>query len=320
MSDTSSLNLQALRLPNNPILYPNLPGLSGEVGANINGPSLIRVPDWIENPLGLYYLYFAHHGGQYIRLAYSNNLQDEWTVYTPGTLHINQTVCVNHIASPDVHVDHHNHEIRMYFHGVHPQKGQVTFVATSKDGLHFTAFPHILGPFYFRVFNYDGWYYAIAKNQNIGGVILRSKDGLTPFERGVDFIANMRHVAVLLKKHTLIVFYSRIGDAPESILMSYVDLTQNWNSWIPSQPILILKPEQDYEGVYLPIQPSQSGAAKGRVRQLRDPAIYDEYNRQYLLYSVAGESGIAIAKLKDTVATLIKAKLDFINGLICKIN
>ncbi|WP_434222739.1 hypothetical protein ACOKW7_12410 [Limnospira platensis CENA597] len=186
----------------------------------------------------------------------------------------------------------------------------------SKDGLHWAVSPEVLGPFYMRVFQYDGWYYAIAKNKNIGGVILRSKDGVTPFERGVDFIPNMRHAAVLLERHTLIVFYSRIGDAPESILMSYVDLTQDWTSWIPSEPILILKPEQDYEGVDLPIQPSQSGAAKGRVRQLRDPAIYEEHNQQYLLYSVAGESGIAIAKLKGTVATLIKAKLDYIKGLI----
>lgn len=98
--------------------------------------------------------------------------------------------------------------------------------------------------------------------------------------------------------------------------MSYVYLTQNWTSWIPSEPILILKPEKDYEGVNLPIKPSQAGVAKGTVRQLRNPAIYEEYNQQYLLYSVAGESGIAIAKLKGTIATLIKAKLDFIKKLI----
>ena len=30
---------------------------------NINGPSLIKVPHWMENPLGKYYLYFAHHKG-----------------------------------------------------------------------------------------------------------------------------------------------------------------------------------------------------------------------------------------------------------------
>lgn len=209
MSDNSLLNLQALRLPKNPIVDANLPGLENEVGKNINGPSLIQVPDWIENSLSRFYLYFAHHAGKFIRLAYSNNFQDEWKVYTPGTLHLNQIskdICRNYIAAPDVHVDHQNRQIRMYFHGVHPRYGQVTFVTISKDGLRFTTIPHILGPFYFRVFHYEGWYYAIAKNKNIGGVVLRSKDGLTPFERGINFIPNMRHSAILLYKHTLIIY------------------------------------------------------------------------------------------------------------------
>jgi hypothetical protein len=37
----------------------------------------------------------------------------------------------------------------------------------------------------------------------------------------------------------------------------------------------------------------------GPVRQLRDPAIFREDGRTWLLYSVAGENGIAIAELKD---------------------
>lgn len=298
------LKLQAVRLPNNPILYPNQPGLEGEVGANINGPSLIRVPDWVENPLSRYYLYFAHHSGQYIRLAYSNNLQGPWTVHDSGTLHIDQldqTICTDHIASPDVHVDRQNGQVMMYFHSLHPILGQVSFLATSRDGLNFTASSKVLGPFYMRVFQYGGCYYAIAKNKNVGGVILRSKDGVTPFYRGVHFIPNMRHAAVLLEKDTLIVFYSRIGDAPESILMSYVDLTEDWTSWRASPSSLILEPEQDYEGVDLPIQPLQKGKAQGRLRQLRDPVIYQEDNKSYLLYSISGESGIAIAELKSII-------------------
>jgi hypothetical protein len=35
------------------------------------------------------------------------------------------------------------------------------------------------------------------------------------------------------------------------------------------------------------------------VHQLRDPAVYEEDGRTYLLYSVAGESGIAMAELFD---------------------
>ena len=37
--------------------------------------------------------------------------------------------------------------------------------------------------------------------------------------------------------------------------------------------------------------------AYGHVNQLRDPAIYEEDGGVYLLYAVAGESGIAIAEL-----------------------
>ena len=39
------------------------------MGDNINGPSLIRVPNWVEGRLSRYYLYFADHKGAYIRLA-----------------------------------------------------------------------------------------------------------------------------------------------------------------------------------------------------------------------------------------------------------
>ena len=65
---------------------------------NVNGPSLIKVPDWIPNPLGKYYLYFAHHAGGFIRLAYSDDLFGEWTVHEAGTLHLGQTPCIEHIA------------------------------------------------------------------------------------------------------------------------------------------------------------------------------------------------------------------------------
>jgi hypothetical protein len=34
------------------------------------------------------------------------------------------------------------------------------------------------------------------------------------------------------------------------------------------------------------------------VRQLRDPAVFEEGGHRYLLFCVAGEQGIAIAKLE----------------------
>ena len=47
-----------------------------------------------------------------------------------------------------------------------------------------------------------------------------------------------------------------------------------------------------------PMEPSVRGVAYGHVNQLRDPAIFSEGDRNYLLYSVAGESGIGIAEIE----------------------
>lgn len=38
---------------------------------NINGPLIIRIPLLVQNPLGKYYRYFAHHKSDLIRMTYS---------------------------------------------------------------------------------------------------------------------------------------------------------------------------------------------------------------------------------------------------------
>ena len=53
-------------------------------------------------------------------------------------------------------------------------------MAVSKDGLHFKASEEVLGLFYFRVFRWQEAWFAMAK----GGLLYRSKDGLTGFEQG----------------------------------------------------------------------------------------------------------------------------------------
>ncbi|MDX1576500.1 MAG: hypothetical protein R3285_09920, partial [Kiloniellales bacterium] len=75
----------ARRLLSHPIIRPRM---DARMGDNINGPSLLKVPPWIERPLGRYYLYFADHKGDYIRLAYADRLEGPWTVYGPGTLQL----------------------------------------------------------------------------------------------------------------------------------------------------------------------------------------------------------------------------------------
>ena len=80
--------LRIERLLDGPIITPDM---DGRMGSNIAGPSLIRVPDWVEHPLGRYYLYFADHRGLYIRLAYADDLAGPWTMHEPGTLQIEQS-------------------------------------------------------------------------------------------------------------------------------------------------------------------------------------------------------------------------------------
>jgi len=279
------------RFQDNPIIYANM---QGRIGSNINGPSLIRIPDWVSQPLGRYYLYFAHHKGKFIRLAYADELQGPWEIYEPGTLKVGESCCRDHLASPDVHVNSDNRQIRMYYHGVSEQEYQVTKIAVSNDGIKFHCFDEVLGHSYFRVFYWRNYYYALG----MPGVFYRSKDGITGFEKGPTlFSRNMRHSALKLDGNVLSVFYSDVGDIPEHVKMATIDISGEWMKWKESEAVTILKPEIDYEGVGLSLEPSVRDWAPHQVRQLRDPAIYREGDDTYLLYSVAGESGIAIARL-----------------------
>ena len=289
-------SLRAERLPNNPLITP---ASAPSIGANINGPSVIRVPAWIEKPLGRYYLYFAHHGGQHIRLAYADAPEGPWSVYEPGTLQLDEAPAMQgHIASPDVHVDHARHELRMYYHGVTRERpGQWTCVAFSSDGLRFRSESELLCKFYLRAWTWRGAVYGLAKSDNDGyGVLLRSPDGLQPFAVREPFLADMRHAAVYLSGHTLLVLYTRVGDAPERILATTIDLRSDWQEWEATEPRELLRPELPYEGTAYPVEPSRPGSATG-VRQLRDPCLFAEDDKLYLYYSIAGEEGLAGARL-----------------------
>jgi len=274
---------------------------SKSIGHNINGPSVIRAPQWLDKPLGTFYMYFAHHGGKHIRLAHADDLAGPWTVHEPGTLKLEEAkgVIKGHVASPDVHLDNKAKTIWMYFHGPGRRVGrQITGVATSKDGLTFTAEPQMIADFYFRRFRWKGTWYALAKSGNKGGQLLRSDDPRAQFKvRKKQLIPGMRHAAVMVRGDTLLVFYSRGGDCPERILLSTVRMTDDWNKWELSKPIDVLKPEKDYEGIRYPLKPSRWGSAV-KVHQLRDPCIFEDAGKLYLFYSVAGEMAIAMAEVE----------------------
>ena len=313
------------RLLDRPIITPEL---HPSLGPNIQGPSLIRVPDWVPKRLGTYYLYFADHKGRYIRLAYADNLLGPWRIHVPGSMQLEGSHLLTepptgpaeqlaklraapqpanllhdafteattpHIASPDVQVDHENRRIVMYYHGLNGLSQQVTRAATSSDGIAFNARPEILGRTYFRTFIHDGYTYAMA----MPGQFYRSKNALSGFEQGpLLFNPNMRHAALLKRGNTLLVFWTQVGDIPERILLSTIDLSGDWKAWSVTPAVEVLRPEREWEGATAPALPSKRSTAYGRVNQLRDPAVFEEGGRTFLLYAVAGESGIALAEVK----------------------
>ncbi|MCH2459719.1 MAG: hypothetical protein MK239_01590 [Gemmatimonadetes bacterium] len=325
-AQTGELGIRVERLLSEPIIAP---GIHPSIGENIQGPSLIRVPDWIEDPLGAYYLYFADHKGLYIRMAYADDLKGPWRIYAPGSLQIEDShfpaeppevsrdeaerlrassrtagdgishdrlfeATTPHIASPDVHVDDENYRIIMYFHGLEGVSRQSSRVARSPDGIHFQALPEVLGRTYMRIFQHGGYTYAMA----MPGQFYRSHNALGGFEEGPRlFNSSMRHSALLLRDDTLFVFWTQVGHVPERILLSTIDLSSDWRSWSESAPTEILRPEYDWEGADAPLEPSVRSTAYGQVNQLRDPAIFEEDGEVFLLYAVAGESGIALAQV-----------------------
>jgi len=158
-------SFETIRLNNgNPIIEPSMFN-NPDDGENINGPSLIRVPDWIPtnrraHPSAQYYLYFAHHSGDYIRMAWAANIEGPYTLYDDFTsrgdrgvldnnrrdIELNNGIRIeeNHLASPDVIVDNENQRIIMYFHSgssffVNGDEvnRQVTWVSTAPYGLEF---------------------------------------------------------------------------------------------------------------------------------------------------------------------------------------
>lgn len=323
--------MRAARLGSGPIIHA---GSHPSIGTNIQGPSLIEVPAWVSQPLGRYYLYFADHKGRHIRLAYADELTGPWEVHEPGALQLADSrfpvenftitedhltslvqayekalgpdamprdvrtdVTAAHIASPDVHVDHTAQRIVMYFHGLERIAYQCTRVATSTDGITFAALPEVLGPSYFRAFRWREHTYALA----MPGRFFRSADGLTNFSEGPKlFDTRMRHSAVHVvpSESVLQVFWTQVGDAPERIYLSTIDLNPDWMEWVESPPTEILRPEHSWEGADQPVEPSVRSDINVPVNQLRDPALFEADDGQlHLLYACAGEAGIALARL-----------------------
>ena len=316
---------------------------SVSLGANINGPTVIRVPDWVSRPLGRYYMYFAHHAGTFIRMAYADAITGPWKIYEPGVLHVRDTAFFRpppneniHVASPEIFIDTGLKRLVMWFHGwwtdgkpwPQPEPGetswdamvrkgydQFTQAAESSDGIHFEAREAITRESYLRVFQYGGYFYGMTSEGALG----RSRDPLARFEFGRptvlafkgnvslarrletnpfrEYSGRVREVALLLRGGRLYVFFTAAGDAPESVLLSTIDLSPDWTSWRATSPVTVLQPETSYECADLPVERSQWGMVETRVRQIHDPFVFEERGKTFLFYTICGEQGIAGAEI-----------------------
>lgn len=192
-------------------------GATEDEGINMNGPSVIHIPDWIAaedraDPTANYYCYFAHHIGEYIRMAWAEEIGGPWNLYQIGSdvavgnrgvldngdadINLDNGIVIenNHLASPNAHVDHENQRIILYFHtgsstfvDGEEVNSQVTYVSHSPYGLDFydNIQSVFLGSSYFSVFEYDGYMYALDN----GATPNRALDAENPWEApaGFDF-------------------------------------------------------------------------------------------------------------------------------------
>ena len=133
------------------------------------------------------------------------------------------------------------------------------------------------------------------------GQLYRSRDGLGNFETGPRLTTEpIRHHALLHHGGQWYLLWTRVGDTPERILLSTLNTAANWEQWKLVETFEIHRAQKPWEGADMMPRASQYGASMQRVNQLRDPAIFEENGKIYLLYAVAGEQGIAIGELRKT--------------------
>lgn len=286
------------------------------LGNNICNPWIVVMPPG--TGLGRYHLYFSHHKGTHLRLAWANALDGPWTVHPPGVLDLAASTFPDeagldaaglgdipfryaHIASPQVIPDPQGAGFHMYFHGLAGHGAQVTRHAWSPDGLGFVAKPADLGPPYMRVARWRDRLVALAW----GGELLEGRDWEGPFvSRGMLDRARADHEAGQLWRHpdlmvrgdTAHVLFTRIGDCPERIFYTRFDLSSDRAC---AEPVELLRPELDWEGGRLPPAPSRIGAAETLRCELRDGSfVTDESGGLWMVYVGGGESAIGLARLE----------------------
>lgn len=100
-------------------------------------PSVVKTSGYIENALGIYYLYYAPHdspGG--ICLSFADSLEGPWTEYEHNPIierHWGTHYEVSHVSSPHMLWIEAESKFFLYFHG----ENDTTRIASTRDGIHF---------------------------------------------------------------------------------------------------------------------------------------------------------------------------------------
>lgn len=344
---------------------------------SINHPSIIRSPEWIENPLADFYMYFSHERGKEIRMAYSDYLKGPWNVYDAPVLTLRNSDFIGHIGSPDVHIDNTNNQIVMYYHGetkvselirslqenyeyrkqrygfrlwelpyrlffnvgrslytklnqflasrnntyykdklnspdnkninkekptlerllwkfrLIPEPIQETKMVTSRDGIRFSDPSPILGPSWFRVFEYEGVLYALGRD----GYIYRSHTSNHSFERVKQILSEHRHYGLFVEDDRLTIFFSKTEDGREIINLNQVELGQRAENWksIDTQTLMTSK-SIDWNN-HSESSPEDRADDFQYSLGLRDPAPFIDQDDKYLFYVLGDHQKIGGAKL-----------------------
>jgi len=278
---------------------------------SICNPCLIKTPKWIKKKLGKYYLYFADHRGKFIKLLYSDHLDRGWKYLDKKILHLKSKPkldAYNHIASPEIYVNKKEKQIYIFTHSHSRSKiGQWTYLSNSKDGINFSKkFNKPLAPFYLRFFYHKKYYYGIVK----GADLWRSRNINIKFQQCQNLLTrkksktnlhnkngSIRHLGILKKKNYLHCVFSKIGDKPERIYYTKIHLSKNYLNWKFQKIKEILRPTFPYEGSKLKLKKSKAGDAPRGENALRDPYLFVDGKKTYLIYCVKGEKNFALCEI-----------------------
>jgi hypothetical protein len=249
---------------------------AGIASDNINGPTVFKRPKFYPNG-PQWIMYFAHHRGDGIRTAESEELSRGWKVSNKLILGVE----TGHVASPEVLL--HQDRLELYFHREH-NDFQYTFKATTEDGERWVEDDEVQGDFYLRTV---GEQHAVAKHRNQGGIWYKRTNGKL-VEQG-RLLPKMRHCCHCEGK----LYWSEIGDNPEVIYRGDLNLSK----FTVSNKQKIIMPSEHYE-VTKNHRPSLPGSAVG-VTEVRDPYAIKSEGKTFIFYTVRGEEAIAVAEIQE---------------------